>query len=72
MNWKQRAAKIFSVFLTGYGAGISIVLSLRNVQEGVDWFMILLYPILSGLIVLIPYFGKILGEYSNENKTETV
>lgn len=70
MNWRQRAAKLLSVFITGYGGGFSVVLSLRNVQEGIDWVMLGVYPMLSGLIVLIPYLGKILGEYSNGLKTK--
>lgn len=71
MNWKQHMAKILSVFLTGYGGGLTIVLSIKSVQDGIDMIMLAAYPIMSGVITLIPYAGKILGEYSNGTKTKT-
>ena len=62
-------AKIFSVFITGYGAGFGVVIPADYIHSpsSVDWAHLFILPIIAGLIVTFPQLGKMLGEYSNEN-----
>jgi len=65
MYWKYQLFKVISIFITGYGSGLPVVLYLKNAHQAIDWAWIFFYPLVSGIIVLIPYFGKLVGEYSD-------
>jgi len=66
LNWKKRGAKLFSVFITGYGGGLGVLYHTNfSYTLEMDWLNLFISPLISGLIVLIPIIGKMFGEYSN-------
>ena len=69
MTWKQRGARIISVFFTGYGAGFGVVIPADYIHSPgtIDWIHLFILPIISGLIVTFPQIGKVFGDMANEN-----
>lgn len=69
MNWKQRCAKLLSVFFTGYGGGFAVIIPANYLYfpELINWYMIFTLPVISGLIMLFPQLGKMFGEMANGN-----
>lgn len=69
MNWKQRSAKLLSVFITGYGGGFSAVLPTHYLlmPGTIDLVVLFIIPLISGLAMTWPQLGKMLGEMSNGN-----
>lgn len=67
MNWKQRGAKLLSVFFMGYGGGFVAVLPTDYLQDqNLNLFILFLAPILSGLAMMWPQVSKMFNEISKE------
>jgi len=69
LNWKQRGAKLLSVFFTGYGGGfaVSIPANYIHAPEQINWIAVFLLPVIAGLLMTWPQIGKMFGEISNGN-----
>lgn len=69
MNWKQRGAKLLSVFFIGYGGGFGVSLPANYVYaaEEVNWIAVFTLPLIAGLVVIFPQIGKMFGEIANGN-----
>ena len=66
MKWKYHLSKVTSTFVTGYGSGLALIFGFTELHtEGTNWYNLLFYPMIAGFIVLIPYLGIIIGEYSD-------
>lgn len=70
MNLRYYFWNSIGTFTTGYGGGFSIVLSLRNIQDSIDWVTLGFFPIMSGAIALFPFIGKIFQEKATESKAK--
>ena len=71
MIWKYHLTKLLSTFITGYGAGIALIFSFTELREGTNYFNLLIYPVIAGFLVLIPYVGMMIGEYADGLKKNT-
>lgn len=67
MTWKQKGAKLLSVFFTGYGGGFGVSIPANYVYapESVNWFAVFMLPLVAGLLMLWPQLGKMFGEMAN-------
>ena len=68
LNWKQKGAKLLSVFFMGYSGGFVGVLPANYLldPQNINLFVIFLVPGISGLALLFPQIGKMFGEMANE------
>lgn len=68
MIWKQRCAKLLSVFFMGYGGGFVAVLPTSYLTDPnhINLLILFLTPILSGLAMMFPQVGKMFGELARE------
>jgi len=69
LTWKQRGAKLLSVFFTGYGGGFAVIIPANYLYSPdiINWLAVFTLPLISGLIMLWPQIGKMFGEMANES-----
>ena len=69
ITWKQRGAKLLSVFFTGYGGGFGVSLPANYllVDTPVNWILVFTLPMIAGLIATFPQIGKMFGDIANGN-----
>lgn len=69
MKWKQRIAKLISVFFMGYAGGFAASLPIHvTTLDEINWILIFIWPTLGGLVLIFPQISKIFGDIANENK----
>ena len=73
MKWKQRGAKILSVFFYAYGGAITPIAGFIAATDPVHFTLYnqIIWPSLAGIIAIFPQLGKIFGEISNGSKTDS-
>ncbi len=68
MNWSSHGFLILSKFFIGYGAGFTAVLGYGNSLpvESVSLLNLLVYPTISGMIMVFPQLTKTFAEASRD------
>jgi len=66
INWKKRSAKIIASFITGYSGGLALIFPLGTASHvEITIVNFLIYPAISGFVVMLPQASKVLIEYAN-------
>ena len=67
INWSKRGAKLLASFFNGYGGGFVVALPTNYLIDPqlIQWNLIFLLPLLSGLAMTWPQIAKVFNEYGN-------